>query len=281
MKLHAIDTGLFKLDGGAMFGVVPKVLWKKINPPDENNLCTWAMRCLLIDSGERTILIDTGIGEKQDERFRSHFHPHGEDSLKGSLEAAGYSQKKITDVLLTHLHFDHCGGAVDKNSSGALTPTFPNATYWSNKTHWLSAMYPNKRENASFLKENFVPLQEAEQLSFLEDGAELAPGVKVHYVYGHTNAMMLVEIEARAKTILYMADLIPSAGHVSLPYVMAYDMEPRKTLDEKAKFLEYAFQKNAILFFEHDPKIECCTLKKTAKGYRVDKTGKLNELLKI
>lgn len=279
MKLHSIDTGFFKLDGGAMFGVVPKVLWKKINPPDKNNLCTWAMRCLLVDCGKRKILIDTGIGNKQDEKFRSHFHPHGDASLMDSLEQKGYDAKKITDVLLTHLHFDHCGGAVMKDAKGKLKPAFPKATYWSNQSHWLSALYPNQRENASFLKENFVPLEEAGQLAFLEDGQELVPGVKVHYVYGHTNAMMLVEIQYKKKTVLYMADLIPSAGHVRLPYVMAYDMEPRKTLDEKARFLNWAMKRDTILFFEHDREFECCTLKQTAKGIRVDQAGKLADLL--
>lgn len=279
MELHVIDTGFFKLDGGAMFGVVPKVLWKKLNPPDENNLCTWAMRCLLVDTGDRKILIDTGIGDKQSEKFFSHFQPHGEDSLDKSLQKKGYQLSDITDVLLTHLHFDHCGGAVKKDKKGNLSLKFPNATYWTNQDHWGSAVYPNAREKASFLKENIMPIFESGQLKYLRDGEELVPNLSVHFVYGHTNAMMLPHIQVGDQLVIYMADLLPSVGHIRLPYVMAYDMHPMKTLDEKATYLKKALNKNAILFFEHDPVNECCTLMEGPKGIKADKIGRLEELL--
>lgn len=280
MKLHVIDTGFFKLDGGAMFGVVPKVLWQRINPPDEKNLCTWAMRCLLIDNGNRRILIDTGIGDKQSEKFFSHYEPHGDASLLGSLKAKGYTPEDITDVLLTHLHFDHCGGAVQKKEDGTLSITFPNATYWSHSAHWESAINPNAREKASFLKENILPIQESGQLRFLEDGDTLIEHVTVEAVSGHTEQMLLPHLTINGQKIIYMADLIPSAGHISLPYVMAYDVQPLLTLKEKAQYLQKAHQQNALLFFEHDPKIECCSLKETPKGYRMDKAYQLSEIIK-
>ncbi|HEY0896357.1 MAG TPA: MBL fold metallo-hydrolase [Sphingobacteriaceae bacterium] len=279
MKLHTIDTGLFKLDGGAMFGVVPKTLWQKINPADENNLCTWAMRCLLVEDENRLILIDNGIGNKQDEKFFGHYHLHGDDSLDGSLAKLGFSREDITDVFLTHLHFDHCGGSVIR-SGDELIPAFRNAVYWSNEKHWEWAVHPNDREKASFLKENILPMQESGQLSFIqsEDGVSFTDSMKVRFAYGHTDAMMLPQLQYRDRTLVYMADLLPSAGHIPIPYVMAYDMFPLQTLKEKKAFLEEAVANDYILYFEHDPVIECCTLQQTEKGIRVKDTFKLSEI---
>ena len=279
MKLHTIDTGFFKLDGGAMFGVVPKTIWNKTNPADENNLCTWAMRCLLIEHGNRLILIDTGIGSKQDERFFSHYYLHGEASMNSSLAKAGFSTDDITDVFLTHLHFDHVGGAV-KRVGEKLLPAFKNATYWSNQQHWEWAVNPNDREKASFLKENILPIQESGQLKFIknEDGIGFTGDFSVRLVYGHTDAMMLPLISYKGKKILYMADLLPSVGHLPQPYVMAYDMFPVKTLNEKKIFLNEALENEYILYFEHDPVNECCTLQQTEKGIKVKDVFNLNEL---
>ena len=273
MKLHAIETGLFKLDGGAMFGVVPKSIWNKTNPADENNLCTWAMRCLLIEDGDRLILIDTGIGNKQDEKFLKHYYLHGNDNLDQSLAAKGFQKSDITDVFLTHLHFDHVGGAVVREGD-KLRPAFKNAFYWSNEQHWNWAVEPNEREKASFLKENILPIQESGQLRFIEnkDGVEFQNGIKIRFAYGHTDAMMLPQIEYKGRTIVYMADLLPSTGHIPLPYVMSYDMFPMKTLAEKKAFLQEAAEKNYILFLEHDAENECCTVKVTEKGIRLDET---------
>jgi len=279
MTLHTIDTGFFKLDGGAMFGVVPKTIWNKTNPADENNLCTWAMRCLLVEDGNRLILIDTGIGNKQDEKFFSHYYLHGDTSLESSLAKSGFSTNDITDVFLTHLHFDHVGGAVKLNGE-KLTPTFKNATYWSNQQHWDWAINPNDREKASFLKENILPIQESGQLKFIsgEDGLSFADDFQIRFVYGHTDAMMLPLIDYKGKKILYMADLLPSVGHLPLPYIMAYDMFPLKTLNEKKIFLNEALKNEYILYFEHDPANECCTLQQTEKGIRIKDTFNLNEL---
>lgn len=273
MKLYAIETGLFKLDGGAMFGVVPKSIWNKTNPADENNLCTWAMRCLLIEDGDRLILIDTGIGNKQDEKFLKHYYLHGNDSLDQSLAAKGFQKSDITDVFLTHLHFDHVGGAVVREGD-KLLPAFKNAFYWSNEQHWNWAVEPNEREKASFLKENILPIQESGHLRFIEnkDGVEFQDGIKIRFAYGHTDAMMLPQIEYKGRTIVYMADLLPSTGHIPLPYVMSYDMFPMKTLAEKKAFLQEAAEKNYILFLEHDAENECCTVKVTEKGIRLDET---------
>lgn len=279
MKLHTIDTGFFKLDGGAMFGVVPKTIWNKTNPADENNLCTWAMRCLLVEDGDRLILIDTGIGNKQDAKFFSYYYLHGDASLNSSLVKLGFTAHDITDVFLTHLHFDHVGGAV-KRDEEKLVPAFKNAAYWSNQQHWEWAVNPNDREKASFLRENILPIQESGQLKFVEstDGAHFMDGFDVRFVYGHTDAMMLPLIAYKGKKLLYMADLLPSVGHLPLPYVMAYDMFPLKTLTEKKIFLNEALEKEYILYFEHDPVNECCTLQQTERGIRVKDTFKLNEL---
>ena len=279
MKLYSIPTGNFKLDGGAMFGVVPKSLWNKINPADENNLCTWAMRCLLVEDAGRLILIDNGIGNKQDEKFFGHYYLHGNDSLDTSLEALGFHRSDITDVFLTHLHFDHCGGSIIREGD-KLKPAFENATFWSNEKHWNWAVYPNDREKASFLKDNILPIQESGQLKFVEtnDGVSFADNFKIRFAFGHTDAMMLPQLQYKGRTIVYMADLLPSTGHIPLPYVMAYDMFPLQTLKEKKAFLEEAVANDYILYFEHDPINECCTLQQTEKGIRVKETFKLSEL---
>ncbi len=279
MKLHTINTGLFKLDGGAMFGVVPKTMWQKLVPPDENNMCSWAMRCLLVEDGNRLILIDNGIGDKQDAKFKGHFHLHGDDTLDKSLHKLGFDKSDITDVFLTHLHFDHCGGSIIREGE-KLKPAFENATYWSNEKHWNWAIEPNDREKASFLKENILPIQESGQLRFIadQDGIDFAENIKIRFAYGHTDAMMLPQIEYKGKTIVYMADLLPSAAHLPIPYVMAYDMFPLQTLKEKKAFLEEAQAKDYILYFEHDAVNECASLQQTEKGIRVSETFKLSEL---
>lgn len=278
MKLHVIDTGFFKLDGGAMFGVVPKSIWQKTNPPDENNLCTWAMRSLLIEDGKKLILIDNGIGDKQDDKFLSHYHLHGDASLGSSIRKAGFSEDDITDQFLTHLHFDHCGGGV-KNVNGKHELTFPKAKYWSNKDHWEWATKPNNREKASFLNENIIPMQESGHLSFTEVGHSPFKQFDLLYVSGHTDKMMIPKIKYKGKTICYMADLLPSTGHIPLAYVMGYDTRPLITLAEKEQFLNEAADNQYILFFQHDPVNECCTVKRTDKGVRLDRTFKLNEVL--
>lgn len=273
MKLSILETGLFKLDGGAMFGVVPKQLWQRQQPADENNMCTWSMRCLLIEMKDRKILIDTGLGNKQDEKFRSHFEPHGADSLEKSLKNRGLTPSDITDVFLTHLHFDHVGGAVIYNQNKELVPAFPNATYWSNKVHYDWAFKPNARERASFLKENFVPLMEAGVLRFLEvteEDQEWLPGIKLRFVYGHTEAMMVLLLENDGKKAVYCADVIPSSFHIGLPYVMSYDLRPLRTLEEKARILEDAVVEDQVLIFEHDPSIACAKVVRNAKG-RIEK----------
>ncbi len=278
MKLYSVNAGHFKLDGGAMFGVVPKSIWNKINPADENNLCSWALRCLLIEDGNRLILVDNGLGNKQDEKFFAHYHLHGNDTLEKSLDARGFSKDDVTDVILTHLHFDHCGGSIVKERD-VLVPAFKNAIYWSNERHWKWATEPNAREKASFLKENILPIADSGQLKFIETSAsEFPPGIAIRQVFGHTEAMMLPQIEYKGTTLLYMADLLPSVGHIPLPYVMAYDMFPLTTLNEKKSFLTEAVENKYVLFFEHDPVTECCTLELTDKGIRADKRFKLEEL---
>ncbi|MEI6817120.1 MAG: MBL fold metallo-hydrolase [Bacteroidota bacterium] len=279
MKLYTINTGYFKLDGGAMFGVVPKVIWNKLIPADENNLCNWALRCLLVEDGNRLTLIDNGLGNKQDEKFLGHYHLNGDDSLEKSLNELGFSFDDITDMFLTHLHFDHCGGSIkwNKDKTG-YEPTFKNATYWSNKNHWQWATVPNPREKASFLKENILPIEESGQLKFINDGQEIYSGFKVLYVNGHTDGMMLPHINVNGKTIVFMADLLPSTAHIPIPYVMGFDTRPLLTLEEKTRFLNDAAENEYVLFFEHDPFNECCTLQKTEKGIRVKETFKLKDL---
>jgi glyoxylase-like metal-dependent hydrolase (beta-lactamase superfamily II) len=279
LKLHIIETGYFKLDGGAMFGVVPKSIWQKTNPPDENNLCTWAMRCLLIEDGNRLILIDNGIGTKQDEKFLRHYYLHGDSDLLKSIHAAGFSEDDITDMFLTHLHFDHCGGGV-KINNGKPELTFRNAQYWSNEDHWNWAIKPNAREKASFLQENIIPMQESGQLKFISDQtASPIPSVDLFFASGHTEKMMIPKIRINGKVVCYMADLLPSVGHIPLPYIMGYDTRPLITLEEKEKFLQEAADNQYILFFEHDSIHECCTVKRTEKGVRLDSVFKLSEAL--
>ena len=279
MKLHVIDTGFFKLDGGAMFGVVPKSIWQKSNPPDENNLCNWALRCLLIEDGDKLILIDNGIGKKQDAKFFSYYYLHGDATLKSSLNKAGFSEDDITDMFLTHLHFDHCGGGVTKEGD-KLSLTFRNARYWSNNDHWNWAVKPNPREKASFLKENILPMQESGHLNFISpSAASPISQFDILFVSGHTEKMMVPKIRYKGKTICYMADLLPSVGHIPLAYVMGYDTRPLLTLEEKERFLTEAADHQYILFFEHDPIHECCTVVRTEKGVRLDKTFKLSEVL--
>ncbi|QMW03435.1 MBL fold metallo-hydrolase [Spirosoma foliorum] len=278
MSLQTLDTGLFKLDGGAMFGVVPKPLWQRLNPADEQNRCTWAMRCLLYEQGDRLLLVDTGIGNKQDAKFFGHYDLHGDASLLDSIHKAGYSEADITDVLLTHLHFDHVGGAVRRDGE-QLTPVFQNAVYWTHPAHWKWATNPNPREKASFLRENIMPLQESGQLTFLEENPFPFTDVDLHYVDGHTEKMALPLFRINGRTVAYMADLIPSSAHIPLPYVMSYDVRPLLTMDEKTQLLQQAAQENWILVFEHDPTIEAATVELTERGARIKESGKLKELL--
>jgi glyoxylase-like metal-dependent hydrolase (beta-lactamase superfamily II) len=285
MKLHTINTGLFKLDGGAMFGVVPKSLWNKLNPADENNMCSWALRCLLIEEEGRLILVDNGIGNKQDAKFMSFYYLHGDDTLDKSLQALGLERKDITDMFLTHLHFDHCGGSVihKEDRSGYVT-AFPNATYWSNAAHWQWATVPNPREKASFLHENIFPISESRQLRWVteegsaEKGSALGKNIYIKNMHGHTEAMMLPHIRYKGRTVVFMADLLPSVGHIPLPYVMAYDTRPLLTMTEKELFLKQAADENFVLFFEHDPVNECCTVQHTDKGVRVKEIFRLADL---
>lgn len=279
MKLYSINAGYFKLDGGAMFGVVPKSMWQKLNPPDEKNLCNWAMRCLLVEHDRRLILIDNGMGNKQDEKFFGHYYLNGNDTLDKSMAKQGFTKNDITDVFLTHLHFDHCGGSIEKIND-KLLPAFKNATYWSNEKHWEWATNPNDREKASFLKENILPIKESGQLKFIDvkEGAEFAKDFNIRFVSGHTEAMMLPQINYDGKTVIFMADLLPSVAHIPIPYVMAYDTRPLETLNEKKSFLTEAQQNDYILFFEHDPAIECCNLQLTEKGIRSKETFLLSEI---
>lgn len=284
MNIYSIPTGNFKLDGGAMFGVVPKSIWNKLNPADENNLCNWAMRCMLIEEAGRLILVDNGIGNKQDARFMGHYHLNGDDTLDKSLAAHGFHAGDITDVILTHLHFDHCGGSIIKEGD-KLVPAFKNAEFWVSDKHWDWAVHPNEREKASFLKDNILPIQESGQLKFITTPAEGSvafdgmDNISLRFAYGHTDAMMLPQIKKGDTTIVFMADLLPSAAHIPLPYVMAYDMFPLTTLKEKRAFLQEALDNNYLLFFEHDTAQECCTLQATEKGIRAGATGRLTDFI--
>jgi glyoxylase-like metal-dependent hydrolase (beta-lactamase superfamily II) len=297
MKLYSINTGYFKLDGGAMFGVVPKSMWNKINPADENNMCRWALRCLLIEDGDKLILVDNGIGDKQDAKFFGHYYLHEMQSIDAGLVEHGFNKNDITDVFLTHLHFDHCGGSVEREGDKLVT-AFKNAAYWSNEQHWNWAVNPNDREKASFLKENILPIQESGQLKFFDVSSELSivnghsspykpltthhSQLTIHLAYyavsGHTESMMLPKVNYKGKTIVYMADLLPSHGHIPIPYIMAYDMFPLTTLKEKKMFLQEAVENDYILFFEHDAQYECCTLQQTEKGIRPKDFFKLDEI---
>lgn len=286
MKLYSVNTGYFRLDGGAMFGVVPKVIWNKLNPADENNLCNWAMRSLLIEDGNRLILVDNGMGDKQDEKFMSHYYLNGDDTLEKSMAKYGFTFDDVTDVILTHLHFDHCGGSIIRKDD-KLIPAFKNATYWSNEHHWEWATKPNDREKASFLKENILPIEESGQLKFMLPGesayhklptSAFNENISIRFVNGHTDSMMLPQIKYGDKTIVFMADLIPSAAHLPIAYVMGYDMFPLTTLNEKKTFLTEAMENDYTLFFQHDPVIECCTLQQTERGIRMKDQFALSEL---
>lgn len=279
MKLYVVEAGHFKLDGGAMFGVVPKSMWEKLNEPDENNMCNWAMRCMLVETEDRLILIDTGMGDKQSAKFFGHYYLHGDHSLDKSLKNLGFSKDDITDVFLTHLHFDHCGGAIVRQGD-QLVPAFKNATYWSNKDHWKWATEPNDREKASFLKENILPIRESGQLKLIEtkEEVEFIKDFTIRFVNGHTDKMMLPQFQYKGHTLVYMADLLPSVAHIPIPYVMAYDTRPLLTLDEKNSFLKEACEKDYILFFEHDATIECCNLVLTDRGVRSKDTFTLDSI---
>jgi glyoxylase-like metal-dependent hydrolase (beta-lactamase superfamily II) len=279
MNLHVINAGFFKLDGGAMFGVVPKSIWEKSNRPDENNLCEWAMRCLLIEHDQKRILIDNGIGDKQDEKFFRHYYLHGETNIEKALNASGFSGQDITDMFLTHLHFDHCGGGILRKGD-KFDLTFKNASYWSNADHWEWATVPNAREKASFIPDNILPMKESGNLQFV-DLSKPSPFTEfdIFAGSGHTDKMMIPMIRYKDKTICFMADLLPSVGHIPLPYIMGYDTRPLITLEEKERFLGEAADNQYVLFFEHDPVNECCTVKRTEKGVRLDQTFKLREIL--
>lgn len=278
MKLHVLETGKFKLDGGAMFGVVPKRMWQKMHPADEDNLCTWQMRCLLVEDGNRKILIDTGVGSKQDDRFRSHFYPHDDIDFTESLTKIGLTTEDITDVFLTHFHFDHVGGALKRDAQGAIVPVFPNATYWSNEVHYNWALNPNAREAASFLKENFVPMRDQGILQMIDvqEGIKFSDNISLSFVYGHTEAMMLPYISLPSgNTLIYCADLIPSHHHIQMPYVMAYDLRPLETMKEKKVLHDVATDGKHFLFFEHDLDVACGFLTKNENG-RVVFGGEVN-----
>jgi glyoxylase-like metal-dependent hydrolase (beta-lactamase superfamily II) len=285
MKLYPIESGNFKLDGGAMFGVVPKTIWNKTNPADENNLIDIAARCILIEDGNQLIIIDTGMGNKQSEKFYSYYSLWGTHSMDKSLAKYGFHRDDITDVFMSHLHFDHCGGSVqwNKDKTG-YEPAFKNAKFWTNENHWNWATNPNNREKASFLSENILPMQESGQLNFISrpdaDYGICDLGFDVFYVDGHTEKMMLPHIKFQDKTIVFCADLIPTAGHLPLPYVMGYDTRPLLTMPEKAKFLNAAVANNYYLFLEHDAHNEIITVEQTEKGIRLKEVFSCEEILK-
>lgn len=278
MKIFSIPTGNLKLDGGAMFGVVPKALWQKVYPADENNLCNWAMRCLLIEEDNRRILIDTGIGDKQGEKFSYLYQLNGEDSLLGALNKYNFSCDDITDVIFTHLHFDHVGGAVRYNKDKTHPElTFKNADYWISRLQWDTAINPNRKEKASFLKENILPIGESSRLKLIDDDIQLFPNVHIKLYNGHTAGQIIPYINYKEKTIVFMGDLIASTAHIPLHYVMSYDVRPLEVMVEKEQFLNDAVQNGYILFLEHDIFNECCTVQNTEKGIRADKTFYLHE----
>ncbi|WP_405563271.1 MBL fold metallo-hydrolase [Polaribacter sp. Asnod6-C07] len=278
MKIYPIETGNFKLDGGAMFGVVPKTIWQKTNPADANNLIDMSMRSILIEDGHRLILVDTGMGNKQSDKFFGYYYLFGDFSLDSSLKKHGFHRDDITDVFLTHLHFDHCGGVIQRTKEGLLIPAFKNAKVWSNDKHWQWATLPNAREKASFLTENISPIKESGQLEFIHRNYKDQIGFDVLFVDGHTEKQMLPKLEYQGKTLVFMADLLPTVGHIPLPYVMGYDTRPLLTIKEKAAFLDLAADKEFYLFLEHDANNEICTVKHTEKGVRLNTTHKFSEI---
>jgi len=279
VKLFSINTGNLKLDGGAMFGVVPKMIWGKLYPSDENNLCNWSMRCLLIETDDKKILIDCGIGDKQSEKFFANYYLNGDDSLDASLAKVGFTVNDITDVILTHLHFDHCGGAVRWNEDRTdYVPTFKNATYITSKAQWEWATNPNNREKASFLKENILPIMEKGKINLVDSDGELFPGISIRIFNGHTDGQVIPFVTYKDKTVVYMADLLPSSAHIPLPYVMSYDTRPLITLKEKEAFMNEAAKNGYVLFFEHDLYRECCTVQETEKGVRMKDSFKLADI---
>ena len=279
MKIYPIETGNFKLDGGAMFGVVPKTIWQKTNPADDKNLINMSMRSMLIEDVNRLILIDTGLGAKQSNKFYSYYYLFGDFSLDTSLAKHGFHRDDITDVFLTHLHFDHCGGAIEWNNDRTfLQPAFKNAKFWSNDKHWQWATEPNPREKASFLKENINPIKESGQLNFIHSNYKDQMGFDILFMDGHTEKQMLPMLSYQGKTIVFMADLLPTIGHIPLPYVMGYDTRPLLTIKEKATFLNQAADKDYYLFLEHDAYNEVCTVQHTEKGVRLKETFKFNNI---
>ena len=281
MRLKTIHTGNFMLDGGAMFGTVPKSIWKKINPANDQNMCNWAMRCLLVEDGNRLILIDNGMGEKQSEKFFGHYYLNGIHSLKKSLHDAGVDFNDITDVVLTHLHFDHCGGSVKWNTmKDNYELTFPNATYWVHESHWNHAINPNPREKASFLKENMLPIQELGHLKFMPDNLQITDNISGILAQGHTESMFCPKISIGNQTLVFMADMIPSIGHIKPNYVMGYDIRPLETMKERESFLKKAVSDEYILFFEHDLSIECGTISVGERGYQIQNAGNLSDFVK-
>ena len=284
MKVYPIEAGNFKLDGGAMFGVVPKTLWNRTNPADGNNMIDIAARCMLIEDGDKLILIDTGMGNKQSDKFFGYYYRWGDHNLNNSLKKHGFHRDDITDVFMTHLHFDHCGGSVQWNKDRTgYEPAFKNAKFWSNKDHWEWATKPNQREKASFLKENILPMEESGQLQFVEkptsDFSESsALDFGILFVDGHTDKQMIPHVQYQDKTIVFMADLLPTVGHLPIPFVMGYDTRPLLTLPEKEKFLNTAAGHNYYLWLEHDAHNQIITVKHTEKGVRLNQTYTFNEL---
>lgn len=271
MKLYTIETGKFKLDGGAMFGVVPKTIWNKLNPADDNNLISLAMRCLLIEDGNRLILIDNGIGNKQDDKFFGHYYLHGDDSLEKSLAKYGFHYDDITDMVLTHLHFDHCGGSIKWNNDRTKYETaFKNATYWIAEKHWEEAIAPNPREKASFIKENILPIQESGQLKLLKNNEKFHNEIDLLFTIGHTNNMMHPVIPYKNTKLIYLADVIPTVAHIPTAYVMGYDVRPLESMKEKTNILNLAVENNYLLYFEHDPTNQMCSVHQTEKGIRAN-----------
>ncbi len=278
MKLYSANAGHFKLDGGAMFGTVPKSIWNKLNPADDNNMCSWAMRCLLIEDGNRLFLIDNGMGNKQSEKFFGYYYMHGNDTLEKSLNAAGFTADDVTDMILSHLHFDHCGGSIQHNKDKTgFEPAFKNAIYYSAERHWKWATEPNPREKPSFLSENILPIQQSGQLKLLKEGESITENISVIFANGHTDGMMVPHIKYKGKTLVYMADMMPSVGHIPVNYVMGYDTRPLLTMQEREPFMKRAADEEYILFLEHDPVNECCTVQHTDKGIRLKEKFSLKE----